>query len=102
MKMSGVVAFLSAMILGVALITGAVGAQEKISIKGRVTIINLSTNTVVVTTFDKREIELLIEDELTLDKLRKGKVVEGDEVNVKYVIRDGKNVSTYFRKSAGC
>lgn len=48
------------------------------------------------------EVVITIEDDLTLDKLKDHRIVDGDEIRCKYEVKDGKNVSTYFRKTAGC
>ena len=53
---------------------------------------NKSENTVSIT----------VNDDLTLDKFKDHRIVEGDEIRCKYETKDGKNVSTYFRKTAGC
>jgi hypothetical protein len=45
---------------------------------------------------------ITVQDDLTLDKFKDHRIVEGDEIRCKYEAKDGKNVSTYFRKTAGC
>ncbi len=45
---------------------------------------------------------ITVEDDLTLDKFKDHRIVEGDEIRCKYEVKDGKNLSTYFRKTAGC
>ena len=84
------------------LLAGASGAEEKIS--GRVKSIDLETNTVVVSTYEGQEVTITIspEDTSTLNKLKEKRVRVDDDVKVRYVIKDGKNVATYFRKPAGC
>lgn len=48
-------------------------------------------------------IEVMVKDELTLDKFKDHRIVVGDEIRLKYEPQeDGKNLSTYFRKTAGC
>jgi hypothetical protein len=78
------------------------GAEEKIS--GRVKSIDLETKTVVVTTYEGQEVTITIspEDTSTLNKLKEKRVREDDDVKVRYVVKDGKNMATYFRKPAGC
>lgn len=49
-----------------------------------------------------QEIVITVEDELTLDKFKDHRIQEGDEIRCKYEVKDGRNVSTYFRKTAGC
>ncbi len=78
-----------------------VADENQISIKGKVKNISMSNYTVTITTKDG-DVKVLVEDEETLNKFRTGKIVEGDDVKVKYIIRDGVNVSTFFRKAGGC
>lgn len=47
-------------------------------------------------------IEVYVTDDLTLDKFKDHRIVNGDEIRLKYSPADGKNLSTYFRKTAGC
>ena len=42
------------------------------------------------------------EDTSTLNKLKEKRVRADDDIKVRYVSKDGKNVATYFRKPAGC
>ncbi len=50
----------------------------------------------------EKEIDITVNDDLTLDKFKDHRIQEGDEIRCKYEVKDGKNVSTYFRKTAGC
>lgn len=47
-------------------------------------------------------VTIIVNDDLTLDKFKDHRIVEGDEIRCKYETKDGKNISTYFRKTAGC
>jgi len=47
-------------------------------------------------------VAIAITDELTLDKLKDKRIVEGDEIRCKYDKQDGKNSSKIFKKTAGC
>lgn len=47
-------------------------------------------------------IVITVNDDLTLDKFKDHRIVEGDEIRCKYEVIDGKNVSKLFRKTAGC
>ncbi|HJV36659.1 hypothetical protein [Geomonas sp.] len=47
-------------------------------------------------------VEVIVNDDLTLDKFKDHRIVEGDEIRCKYEVIDGKNISKYFRKTAGC
>ncbi len=79
--------------------TKMVGVVTKIKISGK------DATTATVTLKDTQTealVEIVINDELTLDKLKDHRIVEGDEIRCKYKSADGKNVSSYFRKTAGC
>ncbi len=43
-----------------------------------------------------------VTDDLTLDKFKDHRIVEGDEIRCKYELVNGKNESKLFRKTAGC
>ena len=76
-----------------------VGVITKIDIAGK------DAKTATVTLKDNKSEDLvviIINDELTLDKFKDHRIVEGDEIRCKYEKKDGKNISTYFRKTAGC
>lgn len=76
-----------------------VGVVTKLTIGGP----DATTATVVLQdTKSGESVEIVINDELTLDKLKDHRISEGDEIRCKYKTVDGKNVSTYFRKTAGC
>lgn len=47
-------------------------------------------------------VTVIVTDELTLDKFKDHRIVTGDEIRLKYEVKDGKNISKYFRKTAGC
>lgn len=52
-----------------------------------------------------KEITLFFTDDLTLNKFKKTNpewFAPGEEIRIKYMVKDGKNHSTYFRKAAGC
>ncbi len=89
-------------VLSIVLLAGTAIAEEKVN--GKVKSIDLSTNTVVVTSYEGRDTAITIsaDDTVTLDKLRDKRIRVDDDVKVRYVTRDGKNLATYFRKPAGC
>ena len=74
----------------------------KFLLNGRVKSIDLVANTVVVTDYEGKDVKLSIEDQQTIDKFRETRIKVGDDVNVKYIIKDGKNIPVSFRKTAGC
>jgi ABC-type glycerol-3-phosphate transport system substrate-binding protein len=92
--------FLAALCL--AILAGVAGAEE--TVKGKVKTIDLETNTVVVTTYEKQDVTITIsaDDTETLKRLKEKRIKVDDDVKVKYVNKDGKNVATFFRKLAEC
>jgi hypothetical protein len=45
---------------------------------------------------------IFVSDELTLDKFKDKRIVEGDEIRTKFEKVDGQNKSKMFKKTAGC
>ncbi len=92
--------------VGVLLVGGIASADEQ-KMVGVVTSIQLAQDgrSAVATLKDtktEQSVDITVVDELTLDKFKDHRIVEGDEIRCKYEVKDGKNVSTYFRKTAGC
>jgi len=48
------------------------------------------------------DVTIVVTDELTLDKFKDKRIVEGDEIRSKFEKVDGKNSSKMFKKTAGC
>ena len=88
-------------------VPGAAAADE-IKMVGVISQIDISgpdATTATVTLADNKTgdlVTVIVNDELTLDKFKDHRIVVGDEIRLKYEVRDGKNVSRYFRKTAGC
>ncbi len=61
-----------------------------------------SANVVLTNEKDSKDVTVYVDDELTLAKFKDHRIVEGDEIRLKFEVQDGKNHSTYFRKTAGC
>ncbi len=79
--------------------TKMVGLIIKIDIAGK------DAKTATATLKDTKtgqEVDITVNDDLTLDKFKDHRIQDGDEIRCKYEVKDGKNVSTYFRKTAGC
>lgn len=79
--------------------TKMVGVITKIDIAGP------DATTATVTLKDNKTgepVTVIVNDDLTLDKFKDHRIVVGDEIRLKYESQDGKNVSKYFRKTAGC
>ncbi len=93
--------------LGVFLLAG-VAAADEIKMVGVITSIEIAgkdakTATVVLKdNKTEKPVTIIVNDDLTLDKFKDHRIVEGDEIRCKYETKDGKNISTYFKKTAGC
>ena len=74
--------------------------------RGPITKIVKNTNgTYTVTVKDSstgKSVVLEISDSLTVNKLNSHRIVNDDDVKVMYDVKDGKNISKKFLKSAGC
>jgi len=92
------------LILFFSLISSEVIAAQagQILLNGRVKSIDLAASSVVITNYEGKDIRLSVEDQEILDKFRDRRIRVGDDVNVKYIIKDGKNVPFSLRKTAGC
>ena len=108
MKKLFAVALVVARVVVGALALGGVASAEEIKMVGAITQIDIAgkdAKTATVTLKDtktEKSVVITVEDELTLDKFKDHRIVEGDEIRCKYEVKGGKNVSTYFRKTAGC
>lgn len=94
-----VVAVVAVMIMAIGGIAGAaevkmVGTIQKIEVQGGEAAIVLKDSK------SGSEVKVTVKDELTMEKFKDKRIVEGDEVRVKY--DDGTGVVTIFRKTAGC
>ena len=91
-----------------ALFAPGVASAEEIKLVGVITKIDIAgpdATTAAATLKDNKTGELVtvvVNDDLTLDKFKDHRIVVGDEIRLKYEVKDGKNVSKYFRKTAGC
>lgn len=85
-----------------------VASAEETKMVGVITKIEMAAKdatTATVTLKDSKteaQAVVIVNDDETLDKFKDHRIVEGDEIRVKYENKDGKNVSKYFRKTAGC
>jgi len=74
---------------------------------GAISTIELSTDGKAATAILKdtktgESVTILVTDELTLDKFKDKRIVEGDEIRCKFEKTEGKNNSKMFKKTAGC
>jgi len=82
-------------------------SAEEIKITGVISKIELAADgkSAVATIKDNKsgnEIAITITDDLTLDKFKDKRIVDGDEIRTKYDNEGGKNTSKMFKKTAGC
>ncbi len=108
MKRFAVVFLLFAVALSATVFAPASASAEEIKMVGVITKIDIAgpdAKTASATLKDNKTGELvtvIVNDDLTLDKFKDHRIVPGDEIRLKYEVKDGKNVSKYFRKTAGC
>lgn len=95
-------------LLAVASLTAVDTARaEEIKITGVISKIELAADgkSAVATVKDEKsgnEIAITVTDDLTLDKFKDKRIVDGDEIRTKYDNESGKNISKMFKKTAGC
>lgn len=100
-------AILSALLVGSSFaFAGAVYAQ-KVSMVGTISKITLAPDgktaaAVLKDVKSGKAVTINISDDLTLDKFKDKRIVEGDEIRTRFDDADGKNKSKSFKKTAGC
>ena len=102
-KIVSALLMVAVMMVGVLSFSQNASAEEKMT--GSVAKIEMAkdgASATVVIKNDDKEVTLTVSDTETLDKFKDHKINEGDEVKIKYDAVDGKNVSKFFRKTAGC
>jgi hypothetical protein len=94
--------------LSILCFAGIASAGDEIKMVGVITKIEIAgkdAKTATATLKDNKTealVVITVNDDLTLDKFKDHRIVEGDEIRCKYEAIDGKNVSKLFRKTAGC
>jgi hypothetical protein len=99
--------FVVAVVAAGFLFPGAASAEEMklVGVITKIEIAGPDATTASATLKDNKTGELvtvIVNDDLTLDKFKDHRIVVGDEIRLKYEVKDGKNISKYFRKTAGC
>jgi len=106
-KVVSVVMLIAVVTLGLVSLSTSARADE-IKMVGVITKIEIAgkdAKTATATLKDNKTgdlVVIIVNDDLTLDKFKDHRIVEGDEIRCKYEVKDGKNISSYFRKTAGC
>lgn len=89
------------------LITVSSASAEELKMTGTISKIELAADgksAIAIVKDNKSEasISITITDELTLDKFKDKRIVEGDEIRTKYEKSGDVNSSKMFKKTAGC
>ncbi|SNB44819.1 hypothetical protein [Geobacter sp. DSM 9736] len=105
-KLVSVFTFVTLIALGISY--GNIAHAEEVKMVGVITKIEVAgkdAKTATIVLKDNKTDELVtvvVNDELTLDKFKDNRIVEGDEIRCKYETKEGQNISLIFKKTAGC
>lgn len=105
-KIVSVVMLFSVMMIAVLSFVPAASAED-VKMVGTISKIEMaadgkSATAVLKDTKTEESVTILITDDLTLDKFKDKRIVEGDEIRCKFEKAGGKNNSKIFKKTAGC
>ncbi|PKL51697.1 MAG: hypothetical protein CVV37_05135 [Nitrospira bacterium HGW-Nitrospira-1] len=78
-------------IFSIAMFAGFAIAEDKINVKGKIKDYDLDAKTLVLVAEDGHEMTFTLENEQALKKLD-DRLFPGDEVRIKYIIKDKKNI----------
>lgn len=84
-------AFMAAALTVLVFMAGFASADEKLSIKGKIKSYDLEAKSLVVTTDDGKDMTFSVLNAKALEKLD-DRLFAGDEVRIRYIVKDGKNV----------
>ena len=98
---------LSLALAGSAMAMSPVASADDVKMVGVITKIQMAADGKSATAILKdnksgNSVTISITDDLTLDKFKDKRIVEGDEIRAKYDNAGGKNESKSFKKTAGC
>ena len=82
-------------------------SAEEVKMTGTISKIELSADgksaiTVLKDSKSEKSVTITVTDDLTLDKFKDKRIVEGDEIRTKFEKDGDKNSSKMFKKTAGC
>jgi len=82
-------------------------SAEEVKITGVITKIEISADkkSAIAVLKDNKSgesVTITITDDLTLDKFKDHRIVDGDEIRTKFEKEGDKNISKMFKKTAGC
>ena len=105
-KITSVILVMALMLISSMAVVKSASAEE-LKMVGTITKIELATDGKSATAILKDSktealVTISITDDLTLDKFKDKRIVEGDEIRTKYDTDGGKNLSKMFKKTAGC
>ena len=101
------IVMVSALMIITSLAVVRTASAEEFKITGTISKIELSADgksatAVVKDGKSEKSVTITVIDELTLDKFKDKRIVEGDEIRTKYEKDGDKNTSKMFKKTAGC
>ncbi|MHB8951028.1 MAG: hypothetical protein ACYC4S_18560 [Rhodoferax sp.] len=104
-KLSTLAVSITLALSGLAFVGSAAAAEEG-KMVGPITKITMAADGKSATAILKdmkagAPVSITIADELTLDKIKDKRIVEGDEIRARFE-KDGKNTAKSFKKTAGC
>ncbi len=108
MKRFAILFLMAAAASAAAFCVPGVASADEVKMVAVITTIDIAgsdATTATVTLKDTKTdavVTVIVNDDMTLDKFKDHRIVPGDEIRLKYEVRDGKNISKYFRKTAGC
>ena len=103
-----VISLIVATVLGVSISAMApVACADEVKMVGAITKIKVAPDgkSAIAVLKDNKTgaaVTINITDDLTLDKFKDKRIVEGDEIRTKFDNTGGKNLSQSFKKTAGC
>lgn len=101
------VVILVAVLVVSSLVLVASASAEEVKMVGEISKIKMaddgkSATAILKDTKTGESVTIEVTDDLTLDKFKDKRIVEGDEIRCKFDKQDGKNSSKIFKKTAGC
>ena len=107
MKKIFTVVMVMALVLFSSLAVVRTASAEDVKMVGTITKIEIAADgksAIAVLKDSKSEqlVTITVTDELTLDKFKDKRIVEGDEIRTKFEKEGDKNSSKMFKKTAGC
>ncbi|MDD5284908.1 MAG: hypothetical protein PHD54_03560 [Desulfuromonadaceae bacterium] len=105
-KIVSVVMLLAVMVVSTVAFVQTASAEE-VKMVGTISKIEMaadgkSATAILKDSKTEESVTIIVSDELTLDKFKDKRIVEGDEIRCKFDKADGKNSSKMFKKTAGC